>query len=56
MKPQERVRKAAFERHKNLERYITNIGGGGGEKVFEGSVGQHQSVLAQHFEPVHIKK
>ena len=45
MKPQERVRKAAFERYKNLERYITNIDGGSGEKVLRALVNTRVSLL-----------
>ena len=45
MNPQERVWKAAFKRHKNLERYITNIAGGSGEKVFQALVNTRVSLL-----------
>ncbi|XP_066347044.1 uncharacterized protein [Miscanthus floridulus] len=44
MKPEERARKAAFERHENLERCIANVDGSG-EKVFRALVNTRVSLL-----------
>ncbi|XP_062185574.1 uncharacterized protein LOC133889127 [Phragmites australis] len=44
MKPEERARKAAFERHENLERCIANVDASG-EKVFRALVNTRVSLL-----------
>jgi hypothetical protein len=44
MKPEEKARKAAFERHENLERCIANVDGSG-EKVFRALVNTRVSLL-----------
>ncbi|KAL6651200.1 hypothetical protein ACP70R_010125 [Stipagrostis hirtigluma subsp. patula] len=44
MKPEERARKAAFERHENLERCIANVDSSG-EKVFRALVNTRVSLL-----------
>jgi hypothetical protein len=44
VKPEERARKAAFERHENLERCIANVDGSG-EKVFRALVDTRVSLL-----------
>ncbi|GJN26737.1 hypothetical protein PR202_gb14695 [Eleusine coracana subsp. coracana] len=43
-KPEERARRAAFERHENLERCIANVEASG-EKVFRGLVNTRVSLL-----------
>ncbi|TVU14896.1 hypothetical protein EJB05_38393, partial [Eragrostis curvula] len=44
MKPEEKARRAAFERHENLERCIANVEGSG-EKVFRALVNTRVSLL-----------